>query len=86
MFVADLNNPILQPWVKEALRKANIEALYGGSDRSQPTAVSRCGPAGVPGALLLRLQPLYIAQTAKEVVFLYQSDHQVRHIYLDVPH
>jgi hypothetical protein len=86
MFVADLSNPILQPWVKEALRKANLEALYGGADRSQPTAVSRCRPAGVPGALLLRLQPMYIAQTPKEVLFLYQSDHQMRHIYLDVPH
>ena len=86
MFVADLSNPILQPWVKEALRKANLEALYGGADRSQPTSVSRCRPAGVPGALLLRLQPMYIAQTPKEVLFMYQSDHQVRHVYLDVPH
>ena len=86
MFVADLSNPILQPWVKEALRKANVEALSGGANRSQPTPVSRCSPAGVPGTLLLRLQPMYIAQTPKEVVFLYQSDHQIRHIYLDVPH
>ena len=30
--------------------------------------------------------PLKIAQTPKEVVFLYQSDHQVRHIYMNVPH
>ena len=86
MFVADLSNPILQPWAKEALRKANLEALYGGADRSQPTSVSRCRPAGVPGTLLLRLQPMYIAQTPKEVLFMYQSDHQVRHVYLDMPH
>ena len=86
MFVADLTNPILLPWVKEALRKANLDALMGGAVRSQPTSVSRCRPAGVPGALLLRLQPMYVVQTPKEVLFLYQSDHQVRHIYMDVPH
>jgi hypothetical protein len=86
MFVADLNNPILLPWAKEVLRKANVEALMGGAARSQPTSVSRCRPAGVPGALLLRLQPMYIAQMPKEVLFMYQSDHQVRHIYMDVPH
>jgi len=86
MFVADLSNPILLPWVKEALRKANVAALMGGAMRSQPTSVSRCRPAGVPGALLLRLNPMYVVQTPKEVLFLYQSDHQVRHIYMDVPH
>jgi hypothetical protein len=48
--------------------------------------IARCWPSGVPGAILLRLNPLFIAQSAKEVTFLYQSDHQVRHIYLDVPH
>jgi hypothetical protein len=86
MFVADLSNPILMPWVKDALRKNNLAALTGGASRSQPTSVSRCRPAGVPGSLLLRLQPMYLLQTPKEVLFLYQSDHQVRHIYLDVPH
>ena len=86
MFVADLSNPILQPWAKEVLRKANVEALMGGADRSQPTSVSRCRPAGVPGALLLRVNPMYIVQTPKEVLFLYQSDHQVRHVYMNVPH
>jgi hypothetical protein len=36
--------------------------------------------------MLLRLNPLFIVQTPKEVLFLYQSDHQVRHIYMNVPH
>lgn len=81
--VADLTNPILMPWVKDSLQKFNSDALAG---KPQPTPVARCWPAGVPGTLLLRLNPLFILQTPKEVLFLYQSDHQVRHIYLNVPH
>ena len=81
--VADLTNPILMPWVREALQKFNADALAG---KPQFTPVARCWPNGVPGTILLRLNPLFIVQTAKEVLFLYQSDHQVRHIYMDVPH
>jgi hypothetical protein len=81
--VADLSNPILMPWVKEALLKLNADALAG---KPQFTPIARCWPNGVPGTILLRLNPLFIVQTAKKVLFLYQSDHQVRHIYMDVPH
>jgi hypothetical protein len=81
--VADLSNPILLPWVKEALQKLNADALAG---KPQFTPVARCWPNSVPGAILLRLNPLFIVQTTKEVLFLYQSDHQVRHIYMNVPH
>jgi hypothetical protein len=81
--VADLNNPILMPWVRDELRKFNDLGL---AHKAQWTPISRCRPAGVPGALLLRRNPMYIAQTPKEVTFLYESDHQVRHIYMNVPH
>jgi hypothetical protein len=81
--VADLSNPILMPWVKESLQKLNQDALAG---KVQYTPIARCRPAGVPGAILLRLNPMFIVQTKDEVVFLYQSDHQVRHIYLNRPH
>ena len=81
--VADLSNPILMPWVKDALQKVNADALAG---KPQFTPIARCWPNGVPGAILLRLNPLFIVQTAKEVLFLYQSDHQVRHIHMNVPH
>jgi hypothetical protein len=81
--VADLSNPILMPWVKEALLKFNADALAG---KPQFTPIARCWPNGVPGTILLRLNPLFIVQTTKKVLFLYQSDHQVRHIYMDVPH
>jgi hypothetical protein len=81
--VADLTNPILMPWVRDVLKKFNDDALAGKEQRS-PTSLCRAN--GVPGMILLRNEPLYIAQTAKVVTFLYQSDHQFRHIYLNVPH
>lgn len=81
--VADLTNPILMPWVKEELRKFNQDALAG---KVQYTPIARCRPAGVPGAILLRVNPMFIVQTANEVLFLYQSDHQLRHIYMNQPH
>ena len=44
--VADLDNPILQPWVKEALRKVNERMLAGKGDNFPPQV--RCWPLGVP--------------------------------------
>lgn len=81
--VANLSNPILMPWVREELTKFNENALAG---KPQFTPIARCWPNGVPGAILLRLNPMYILQTPDKVTFLYQSDHQVRHIYLNRPH
>lgn len=81
--VADLTNPILMPWVRDVLKTFNEDALAGNP---QFTPIARCWPNGVPGAILLRLNPMFIVQTPKEVVFLYQSDHQIRHIYMNVPH
>jgi hypothetical protein len=80
--VADLGNPVLKPWVVEALRKTNAIALSGTTPR---TAMSSCWPAGVP--LILAFQePTYFIQTQKEVTIIYQRDHHVRHVYMNVPH
>ena len=81
--VADLANPILMRWVRDALKTFNDDALAG---KPQFTPIARCWPNGVPGAILLRVNPMYIVQSANEVVFLYQSDHQIRHVYMNVPH
>ena len=82
--VADLNNPILKPWAAAQMKKANDEVLAG----LQPfRARTSCVPGGVPGFLIYgRLEPLYFAQSANEVVLLNQADAQTRHIYLNVPH
>jgi hypothetical protein len=81
--VADLTNPILQPWTREALRKVNERSL-GGKIVSIPK--ERCWPVGVPAFLLLPATPVYFIQTPKQVWMIWMQDHQVRHVYLDVPH
>jgi hypothetical protein len=82
--VADLSNPILKPWAVEQMRKANDEVLAG---KIPFTARERCWPGGVPDIdIYERDRPVYIVQTAKEVVIITEHDQQVRHIYLNVPH
>jgi len=81
--VADLSNPILQPWARERLRKVNERSLSG-----QVVAIpkERCWPVGVPAFLLLPATPVYFLQTPKQVSMIWMQNHQVRHVYLDVPH
>ena len=81
--VADLNNPILQPWVKDALRNANERALSGKPDF---TPKERCWPIGVPGWLLYPARPVWFLQTPKEVTMIWEEDHMVRHVYLNAQH
>jgi hypothetical protein len=81
--VADLNNIILQPSTKDALRKANERALSG-----QIIAIpkERCIPVGVPAFLLYPATPVYFLQTPDEVVMIWMQDHQVRRIRLNEQH
>jgi hypothetical protein len=81
--VADLSNPILQPWTRERLRKVNERSLSG-----QVVAIpkERCWPVGVPAFLLLPATPVYFMQTPKEVWMIWMQNHQVRRVYLNVPH
>ena len=65
------------------MKKDNAEVLAG---KIGFTANSSCMPGGVPGFHLFGFQPLYFVQTPHEVVLVYSSDEQVRHVYLDVPH
>ena len=81
--LADLTNPILQPWVRAELKKRNDVVLAG--DLAY-TPKERCWPIGVPGFLLYPVQPVYFVQAPREVVMIWAEDHQVRHVYLNVPH
>jgi hypothetical protein len=83
VMIADLTNPILQPWVAEQMRKSNEEVLAG---KVGFTARSRCWPHGVPGFLLYPVHPIFFIQTPKKVVMTWGQDFQLRHVYLDVPH
>jgi hypothetical protein len=83
LHVADLSNPILQPWVREELRKVNERVLAG---EGVYTPKERCWPIGVPGWLLYPVTPVYFLQTPKMVTLIWQEDHMVRHVYLTDKH
>ena len=80
---ADLNNPNLTDFAIAGLKKTNDEVARGKAVFSRE---ARCWPTGVPTYDLNQAQPVYFVQTPKEVTIMWQMDHQVRHIYLNVPH
>jgi hypothetical protein len=81
--VADANSPILQPWVQEALRKRNelVQSGKGGLSRN-----ASCWPSGVPAFLLHVIHPIFIIQSPKMVVMVWQGDHVVRRIHMTDKH
>ena len=81
--IADLNNPILMPWVSDALKKLNDSVMAG---KTNYTVANTCRPAGVPTILLVRITPMYFLQTPKEIWMMWENDHQVRRVYLNQPH
>ena len=82
--VADLNNPILQPWAKAQMQKVNDEVLAG---KIPFTARERCWPGGVPGLdVYERDRPFYFLQTPKEVLIVTEYDQQVRRIRMNEAH
>jgi hypothetical protein len=83
--IANLNNPILQPWVRDALAKRNARVL-AGEDILGPAQL--CWPRGVPSFLLEGgFQPIFIVQGAKMVAMVAQADnHQLRRIHMNVAH
>jgi hypothetical protein len=83
--IADLTNPNLKPWVKEAMKKDNDEVLAG---KIAFTPSQSCLPAGVPDFLTLggNQNPYRFLQTPKEVWIMRSADSQVRRIYLDIAH
>jgi hypothetical protein len=81
--MADLNNPILQPWTREALKTVNDHIAAGGGGF---TAQASCKLVGVPAFLLHPAQPIYFIQTPKEVVMIWPPNAEFRHVYLTDKH
>jgi hypothetical protein len=81
--MGDVNAPILQPWARDVLRKRNALILSGKA--AFPRQAS-CWPVGVPAFLLYPVQPVYFIQSPKEVVMVWQADHQIRRVYLTNKH
>jgi hypothetical protein len=82
--VADLDNPILQPWAREKIRARNELVLAGKQVFSMHAS---CWPVGVPHFLLEPMtRPMFIVQGPKEVVMILTSFNDVRRIYLADKH
>lgn len=81
-WIADLHNPILKPWVTDVLRKNAQQQLAGVED---DTELLHCRPDGLPG-VLTRRDNVQLLKSGTDVTIFYQLDHQVRHVYLNVPH
>jgi hypothetical protein len=82
--LADLSNPILQPWTRDVVRKRN-ELVLSGKPVNPPQA--SCWPKGVTPFLLSPMtQPMYFVQGQKEVVMILASFNDVRHIHLTDKH
>src|SRR5215469_11197291 len=81
--VADINNSNLTQFAKDALKKANDEVLRG---KAMYARESRCWATGVPAFLLNPGGPTYWLQTPQKITMIWQMDHQVRHVYLNVAH
>jgi hypothetical protein len=81
--ISDIGNPNLKQWAKDVMKKDNDEVLAG---KFAFTARSSCIAAGVPGHLVLLGGALFILQTANEVTMIFDSNAEVRHIRLNVPH
>ena len=82
--VADLNNPILQPWVREVLRKRNELALSGKPALNRGAS---CWPGSVTSFINSPMtSPMYFVQAPKVVVMIKTSNNEFRHIYLTDKH
>ena len=82
--LADLNNPILQPWARDAIAKRNA-LVHAGKPANPPWA--SCWPVGVPAFLLRPMtEPMYFIQTPKMVVMILSSKQEIRHVYLTDKH
>lgn len=82
--IADLTNPVLQPWVINNMRKDN-EAVLKGGVAFRPR--ERCYPGGVPEFVIYALvAPFYFLQTPKEVTIINEGGPEIRRVYLNVPH
>jgi hypothetical protein len=80
-WIGDYTSPILTPWAA-AILKTKADAAIGGTDPFWAPSV--CYPGGV--STILWVEPIFFLQTPKEVTIIFQRDHQVRHVYLNVPH
>jgi hypothetical protein len=80
--IGDFANPILAPQAREVVKKFGDQELSGVAFASPH---NQCWPEPSPYILSIEFG-LRILQKPDEVVLVYLSDHQIRHIRMNVPH
>jgi hypothetical protein len=80
--IGDFANPILAPQAREVVKKFGDQELSGVAFASPH---NQCWPEPSPYILSIEFG-LRILQKSDEVVLVYLSDHQIRHIRMNVPH
>jgi hypothetical protein len=81
--IADIDNPILQPWARGIMKEHN-DLVHKG--RRSFVAQARCWPGGGPAQLLFPAEPIFFIQRPDEVHIIWQRDHHVRRIKMNQPH
>jgi hypothetical protein len=81
-WVGDYTNPILKPHVAAEVKRMGEVELAGGFNLA---AYQLCWPTGVPLVLTMR-ENMQVLQEPNQVTFIYQRDHLVRTVRLNVPH
>jgi hypothetical protein len=79
--VGDYNNPILQPWAAEVVKKHGEISLAG---QGYPTPSNQCWPGGVPYVFWDFL--LQIFQQPDHVLMIYRQGHELRRVRMNEPH
>jgi hypothetical protein len=82
IYAGDSNNPILQPWAREIVKRNSDSEI---ALKHVYTADDSCWPSGVPQALNL-IGPLQILQLKDRVIMMHERDQQVRRVWLNVGH
>ena len=81
--VGDASDPILQPWAADVVRQHN-DLVHKG--KRSFVAQARCWPGGGPAQLLFPAEPIFFIQRPQEVHIIWQRDHHVRRVRMNVPH
>jgi hypothetical protein len=79
--VGDYNNPILQPWAAEVVKKFGEMSLAG---ITFPNPRNQCWPGGVP--YVFSNLGMQMVQQPDTITILYSDDHEVRRVRMNKPH
>jgi hypothetical protein len=81
LLVGDYTNPILQPWAADVVKKKGELSLAG---EVFPSPANQCWPE--PPPFLFKHMAMQMLQARDEIVMIFNEDHEVRHVRMNVPH